>query len=382
MNRARRATVRAVANPGPIERPAGLPRLSTSWARLCEDTGLRGQDWSTAAAAAAEDWLRQAFDLAITGVGSAAGGRPKGGGALGALRARRERATTAEPSKGLVLLAVGSLGRGDLAPGSDLDLVLVHDGRADVGQVADRLWYPIWDDPMPLDHSVRTLAQIGQAAEADLRVAQGLLDARPLAGDAELGDRAIALGKRLWEKRVGTWLPALLDARARSQDEHGDVAFLLEPDLKESRGGQRDLQVLALMAKVTPVVAVVVNDQQLEQAGDLLHSARVELQRPDRRRSERLMLEDQDRVADAMGLAGREALMHDVAHAGRTVSWLTEDAFRRARSWLAGPRGRAGSADRPVGPGLVFRDNEVAIPHGTSVTDDPSLGAEGGHRLG
>ena len=122
----------------------------------------------------------------------------------------------APPSRGLVLLAVGSLGRGDLAPGSDLDLVLVHDGRGDVGQVADRVWYPIWDDPMPLDHSVRTLSQASQAAESDLRVAQGLLDARVVVGDAELGQRMVVLGKRLWEKRVGTWLPAVLDARARA----------------------------------------------------------------------------------------------------------------------------------------------------------------------
>ncbi len=74
----------------------------------------------------------------------------------------------------------------------------------------------------------------------------------PLAGDAELGESAVALGKRLWEKRVGSWLPALLDSGRRSQDEHGDVAFLLEPDLKESRGGQRDLQVLSLMADSDP----------------------------------------------------------------------------------------------------------------------------------
>ncbi len=62
-----------------------------------------------------------------------------------------------------------------------------------------------------------------------------------------------------------------------------------------------------------------------------------------------------------------------MAHAGRTVSWLTEDACRRARSWLAGPRGRGGSADRPLGPGLVLRDNEVAVPLATVVAEDPAL---------
>ena len=240
--------------------------------------------------------------------------------------------------------------------------------------MADRLWYPIWDDPMPLDHSVRSLAQVGQAAESDLRVAQGLLDARPLAGDEELGLRsALPSVSASGKSGSASWLPAVLEARAASQEAQGDVAFLLEPDLKESRGGARDLQLLSLMAAVTPVVGAVAADERLGPAGDFLHAVRVELQRPAGRRGDRLMLEDQDRVAEALGLASREALAREVAQAGRTVSWLTEDAWRRVRSWLAGPRGRAGSADRVLEPGLVLRDNEVAIPLRLKSTRDPTL---------
>ena len=361
-----------MTNPGPLQRPSDLDRLSVSWARLCEDTGLRGREWSLAARELADAWLVRAFDWAVAG-GAAQMTRARKAGALGALRARRDRAGAENPAKGLALLAVGSLGRGDLAPGSDLDLVLVHDGRPDVAEVADRLWYPIWDDPMPLDHSVRTLSQVSQAAEGDLRVAQGLLDGRPLAGDEELAARVSVLGRRLWEKRVSSWLPAVLEGRARSQDVNGDVAFLLEPDLKESRGGLRDLQVLALMAKVTPVLTAVAADARLAEAGDFLHAVRIELQRPGGHRSERLMLEDQERIAESLGLAGREALAHEVAQAGRTVSWLTEDAWRRVRSWLAGPRGRGGSADRVLGEGLVLRDNEVVVPVTTNIAEDPTL---------
>jgi [protein-PII] uridylyltransferase len=273
----------------------------------------------------------------------------------------------------VVLVAVGSLGRGDLAPGSDLDLLLVHDGRPDVPALADRLWYPIWDDPMPLDHSVRTLSQVGQAAESDLRVAQGLLDARPVVGDMELGAKLVALGRRLWEKRAGAWLPAVLDARERAREAHGDVAFLLEPELQEGRGGLRDLQILTMLAEVTPVVAAVVTAEGLGPAGDMLHAVRIELQRASGRRSELLMLEDQDRVAAALGLNSRESLAVAVGEAGRTVSWLVEDAERRARSWLAGPRGRAGSADRALGPGLVLRDSEVVVPATEPIGGDPTL---------
>ena len=252
-------------------------------------------------------------------------------------------------------------------------MLLVHNGRSDVNEVADRFWYPIWDDPMPLDHSVRTLSQVGEAAESDLRVAQGLLDARPIAGDMELGAKLVALGRRLWEKRAGAWLPAVLDTRERARQAHGDVAFLLEPELQEGRGGLRDLQVLGLLAAVTPVVAAVVASEALRPAGDMLHAVRIELQRGTGRRSERLMLEDQDRVAAALGLDDREALAVAVGESGRTVSWLVEDAERRARSWLAGPRGRAGSADRVLGPGLVLRDGEVVVPGTAPLAEDPTL---------
>jgi [protein-PII] uridylyltransferase len=361
-----------MANSVQVPRPSELPSLSEGWARLREDSSLRGRDWSKAAGDLTDSWLVQLFDWAVT-AGATGAGRGRRDGQRLSLRSRRPSATGENPAQGLALLAVGSLGRGDLAPGSDLDLLLVHDGRPDVVEVADRLWYPIWDDSMPLDHSVRTLSQIGQAAESDLRVAQGLLDARPVAGDAELGTRAVALGRRLWEKRVGQWLPAVIESRAHVQEAHGDVAFMLEPQLQEGRGGLRDLQLLGLMAAVTPVLAAVAADERLASAGDFLHAVRVELQRPSGRRTERLTLEDEDRVAEALGLVGREDVARGVARAGRAVAWLTEDAWRRVQSWLAGPRGRGGSADKVLGPGLVLRDNEVAVPLAVRVGEDPTL---------
>lgn len=385
-------------------------KLSVTWGQLSANTDLKGRAWSEAARLAADLWLAEAFAAAVAGpapgvapgaaggvtsrrgTGGASpltGGESRGEGLVAAWRARRAGgrpastgpdatgglAAAERPEAGLALLAVGSLGRGDVAPASDLDLLLVHNGRPDVGEVADRLWYPIWDDPMPLDHSVRTLAQVEQAAESDLRVALGLFDARPLAGDPELGAKVVELGRRLWQKRVARWLPQVLAGRQEAWAAHGEVAFLLEPELQEGKGGLRDLHVLDLLAGVTPVVTVLARDERLQQARDLLHAVRVELQRSGARRADRLTLEDQQRVAEALNLSGREDLAHQVAQAGRTVAWVTEDAFGRARSWLSGPSGRRGSADRPLGPGLVLRDNEVTVPAGTAVVPTLALQA-------
>ena len=106
--------------------------------------------------------------------------------ALVELYDRELAALLGDPGPGVALVAVGGLGRREVAPGSDLDLVLVHDGRADVAAVADALWYPVWDTGVGLDHSVRTVAEAVAVAADDLKAALGLLDARHVAGDPAL----------------------------------------------------------------------------------------------------------------------------------------------------------------------------------------------------
>src|SRR4029078_639277 len=105
---------------------------------------------------------------------------------------------------GVVLLAVGACARRELCPASDLDLVLLHDGRRgrDVGALADRLWYPIWDSGIRLDHSVRTPNQARTIADQALKAALGLLDARVVAGDREFGDRVVANVGDDWRDRA------------------------------------------------------------------------------------------------------------------------------------------------------------------------------------
>jgi len=81
----------------------------------------------------------------------------------------------AEP--GVALVAVGGYGRKELLPGSDLDVLLLHDGREDIAKIADRIWYPVWDSGARLDHAVRTVPQARRVARNDLKVALGLLNA-------------------------------------------------------------------------------------------------------------------------------------------------------------------------------------------------------------
>jgi [protein-PII] uridylyltransferase len=273
---------------------------------------------------------------------------------------------------GVVLLAVGAYGRRELCPESDLDLVLIHDGRRgrDLGALADRLWYPIWDGGFKLDHSVRTPNQARAIADDDLKAALGLLDARVVAGDHAIGDKLVERIETEWRDRAKKRLPALdqmVQARHRGA---GDVAHALEPDLKEGRGGSRDIAIVRSLAKVTTVVTP---DERFTDAIAALFDARVALQRV-AGQTDRLLLEHQDQVAELLGLGDADELMTRVSTAARTVATHSDDAWRAVRAWMQGPRGRsAAGRDVPLSPAVVLRDGEVALLADASPATDPAL---------
>lgn len=302
----------------------------------------------------------------------------------------------------LALLAVGGYGRGELCPYSDLDVVLVHDGRRDVARVADAIWYPVWDEGVHLDHSVRRPSEVLSMAGNDLRVALGLLDGRLVWGDPRVAEPLLERTLGLWRSRLGaTWLPALAEQMDERRDTQGDVAFLLEPDLKESHGGLRDANVLRAVAVYAPLLADYVDLASLDPATRLLTAVRVELHRSAGRELDRLLLQEQDHVADVLGYEDADALMAAVAEAGRTVAWVSEDAWRRRRFWQPEParRGRGLFRRRPaptapdgspgaggasarqrgpasgaeVEPGVAIVGGEVALTTQAPVTTDSSL---------
>ena len=152
----------------------------------------------------------------------------------------------AEP--GVALVAVGGYGRKELLPGSDLDVLLLHDGREGIAKIADRIWYPVWDSGARLDHAVRTVPQARRVARNDLKVALGLLNARHVAGDPDLTTRLREGALEDWRGNARTRLAELKELHEERTRLHGELAFLLEPDLKESRGGQRDVHAIQAIA--------------------------------------------------------------------------------------------------------------------------------------
>ena len=281
-------------------------------------------------------------------------------------------AAEAEVGAGRVALAaVGGYGRAELSFQSDIDVLLVHGGRSDIGTLADRVWYPIWDEGLKLGHAVRTVREALALAGDDLDTATALLQVRHLAGDQALTEELATRALEQWRKRSKRWLGELSARVAERHRQAGEVAFLLEPDLKEGRGGLRDVHALG-WAEAAHRLLWEGDHSVLDDAYSALLSARVELHRRTGRPGDRLLLEEQDAVAAALGDESADHLMHRLADAARTIAWRSDDAWNRIDASLAGPLGWRARRDRALGPGLVLRDGEVHLTADADLAD-PTL---------
>ena len=268
----------------------------------------------------------------------------------------------------VALVAVGGYGRSELAPGSDLDVILVHRGRRDIKAVADRIWYPIWDARLDLDHSVKTVKEALAIANSDIKAALGLLDARTIAGDPDLGGQLDAKARRQWQGEARRWMRALGEAVAERHARMGDVAFLLEPDLKEGRGGLRDVNALRAAALAVPFLPD--EDLAVLDSTEVLVRARVALHRRTGKTGDQLTLQEQDGVAQDLGVDSADSLMQGISHAARTIGWSSDDAWRGIAAWLEGPGGRLVGRNRSVSPGVVLLDDTVVVSAEADMADD------------
>src|ERR1700744_3841839 len=284
---------------------------------------------------------------------------------------------------GFTLVGVGGLGRRELVPHSDLDLMLLYDNKPDeiVGQVADGLWYPLWDATVRLDHSVRPVSGALNVANADLSAALGMLDARHIAGDTQLSTELIAGARRQWRSAIRSRMDELVEMTYARWLRCGRIAQRAEPDLKSGRGGLRDVQLLDALG-----VAQLIDRRgmgnpdmpggSLDFAYLTLLDVRTELHRVSGRGRDELLAQFGDEVSAALGVGDRFALSRMLSGASRTIAYHAETGLRTAQNAL--PR-RGISAlvrrpkRRPLDEGVVEYDGEIVLAREAQPQTDPGL---------
>ncbi len=279
------------------------------------------------------------------------------------------------PGPGLALACTGSLARRESGPLSDLDLALILDARCGLdpdrlNELASRLWYPIWDTRLGLDHGVHTVEEARALAGDDLTVTASLLDIRPIAGDDSVITTLRTALAADWRTGARRRLPEFGAALTTRHERFGDLAQTLDPDLKEAHGGLRDMTMLRALA------ASWLADRphgHPDLAHHTLLDVRDMVQSVTGRPRNVLLLQDQDAVAERLG-TDADDLLRQVSLAGRTIASALDATLRRALQARAPRRGLPPRrpALTPLGQGCYAYEGEVVLGRGAHLAD-PAL---------
>ena len=262
-----------------------------------------------------------------------------------------ELAANLKIEKSMAIVAAGSYARRELAPGSDIDVLLIHDRRSEpesVRRIAEALWYPLWDAGFVLGHGVRTKAEALALAQEDLDALTALLEIRFVAGNSTVAAATHQQAKKLARRKRKKILTQLVVAAANRADHPGPIAEMLEPNLKDGAGGLRDIDALSWAAAcfsndsggLSALVdrgALEIGDREiLAGARTNLLDARLALHRVTGTSSDVLTLQEQDAVAEMLTINQSadpaDDLIRSLAESARAVTWITSDAWRRVGS--------------------------------------------------
>ncbi|KJR99545.1 MAG: protein-PII uridylyltransferase [Desulfobulbaceae bacterium BRH_c16a] len=281
----------------------------------------------------------------------------------------------------VALVALGGYGREELFPCSDIDLMVLYrpEIKARIGQITDAVLYPLWDTGMEIGHGVRTVEESIVQAEEDYFFLVALLDARLIHGSPELyGELLEAYRKRFVEGQREDFVEKMKGHRQSRRERFGSHSYLLEPHIKEGRGGMRDIQAMMWTARM---VFGLNGLQDIEDAGLLLQDEKTDfldarnmlvrlrsyLHYFSKRKNDQLYFEQQGDVAEAFGyktkdgILGVESFMRDVYRALQKISVISDLFFDHVEEVL-GLAGKGGLvADKVVEKGIEVKTGRVHL---------------------
>ncbi|MFQ5478219.1 MAG: [protein-PII] uridylyltransferase [Candidatus Binatia bacterium] len=296
-------------------------------------------------------------------------------------------------SRRCAVIAQGGYGRAEMNPCSDVDLLVFYDQRVDayVETVTESLLYTLWDAGLQVGHAVRTTSECVQLADSDITIRTSLLDGRFLCGSTDLGvEYAEKVQKVLTVRDVSSFVEA---KRRESQGRHerfGGSVFMLEPDVKEGKGGFRDIHTVLWMARLKWGVTTLeelaqtdlVSEHEVEElvAGrEFLMRVRNSLHFLAEAKHDTLTFERQETIAQRFGYqaddsnSAAELFMRDYYYNAAIISRTTNDIIQRldVGDEAAGFIERLGR--RSLGKGTWLSDGRLLVDGQVLVSDPVNL---------
>ncbi len=312
-------------------------------------------------------------------------------GLLGALycaadaAARDARGT---PKGRIALVAVGGYGRGIVGLKSDVDVLFLCDDPSDprVGPLAEGLLYPLWDLGFDIGHAVRGVDETLALAREDIRTATTLIDLRAVGGDRSIArDLERAARRQVFEPHLNDFLDALQKDTEARHERFGGSLYLLEPEVKQGRGGLRDLDVAEWAARarwdarstddyVRTGALLAREVDELEAAREMLWRVRNLLHLKSGRQQDRMTFADQEEIATELGFVdgvvlGVEQFMQAYYRHARTVSQTAERMLARARP----VRRKTRASMKDLGDGTAVFDGHITLVDTDRLAEDPAL---------
>lgn len=334
------------------------------------EAGAGGEEIVTAFTAAADRIIRYLYDIAVSDFLS-----------------RNPRM-----NQRCAVLAQGGYGRGELGPGSDVDLLFLYSWKVNpfVESVAEKILYTLWDTGLQVGHAVRNAAECVRLAEKDLKVKTAILDTRLVCGDEGLyGEFEAVRESEILKRHPERFFREKVRESEERHRQYGDSVYLLEPHVKEGEGGLRDFQTAVWMARVKfktrtvreIVQKGVVTERELEdvlRSRDFLWRVRNTLHFLSNGHQDQLTFEYQERVGAVLGYHDAderravERFMQDYYLHAAQVHRFTEVVVDRCLERSNRYRQLRRFLGREIRPGVRIVNGELTLEDAALLEREPS----------
>lgn len=268
----------------------------------------------------------------------------------GLVRMAFQKAQSQVSAPSVCLIAVGGYGRAELAPYSDVDLLLLYSSskKENLPPLVEKILYPLWDLGLEVSCSSRSINECLKMAQSDLPIKTGLIDGRYLDGEYEFFRKLYSLfTKNVLHRKVQKFAEALAKDLYLRNHKYEDPAYALEPNIKEGEGGLRDFQIgrwiIRAKYKTDRWDSILFPDhsRMLEKSLQFLWAVRNQLHLLSGRRQDHLTFELQEKIAPILGLSpgtgGIEEMMRQYHLSAQRISNFVNDILERALhepSWV------------------------------------------------